>query len=532
MNQAIQVEFWLHQAEQAFRAESWAEAIDALQQAQRVQPDHPTILSILGACFLQLGMVKEARETLEILVQIQPASAEAYNNLGVALLMDGAPEDARAALERAVALDSHNLLARKHLALACLQTGDHSCAAQMLESLLSEVPDEIELRLWLGQCYTKLGNLDAARHQYTEILRTHPDHSQAREALRSLDQVPKSLAPTIRASRLPNSVTQRILFCGSGEISDFRMSLPARWLKKAGIDTTYVLYPNPRDLSSADVVVFLRPHIRRESMQALAECVRQGRTIIVDIDDDFHNIPVHHPGYYHCGPGNPNILRALELAIGAATVLVVSTPILRERYAPLARRVQVIPNGWDDENRNWEQPAPPHAGIHLGWAGTSTHQEDLQLIRNELLYFLRHHSEIILVIGGDPQIAEMFRPLPERQRRFLPFCPHEEYPLLLAQFDILLAPLMNTRFNQAKSDIKLVEAGARRLPWVASPLPAYLAWESGGIFAETPSSWADAISTLIQDPGLRQQLGSAGRKKSEERNREVMGLWKALLETL
>lgn len=532
MGEVILVDAWLHQAEEALQAQNWAEALEALQQAQQVQPDHPAILSILGVCFLQLGMAKEARETLETLVKSQPASAEAYNNLGVALLMDGALEEAQAAFEQAIALDHENLLARKHLALIFLQTGDYTHAAQILDALLLELPDEVELRLWLGQCYTKLGNPQAARRLYTEILRNYPDHPQTRDALRSLDKMPTSSPPAPQKPQSLPPIPKQILFCGSGEVSDFRMYLPARWLRKAGANTTYVLNPSPHDLSGADIVIFLRPHIRRENMQALAECVRQGKTIIVDIDDDFHNLPVHHPGYYLCGPGNPNILRALELAIGAASVLVVSTPILGERYAPLARRVQVIPNGWDDENPNWEKPAPPHTGIHLGWAGTSTHWEDLHFIRNELLYFLRHHPEVTLVIGGDPQILEMFRSLPERQRWFLPFCAHAEYPLLLAQFDILLAPLANTRFNQAKSDIKLVEAGARRLPWVASPLPAYCAWESGGIFAETPSSWADAISTLIQDPALRQQLGTVGHKKSEERNREVIGLWKTLLETL
>jgi len=108
------------------------------------------------------------------LVKSQPASAEAYNNLGVALLMDGALEEAQAAFEQAIALDHENLLARKHLALICLQTGDYTRAAQILDALLLELPDEVELRLWLGQCYTKLGNPQAARRLYTEILRTYP----------------------------------------------------------------------------------------------------------------------------------------------------------------------------------------------------------------------------------------------------------------------------------------------------------------------------------------------------------------------
>ncbi|WP_322807399.1 tetratricopeptide repeat protein [Thermanaerothrix sp.] len=531
MSEAVLVDTWLSQAEEALQAEKWPEALEALQKAQTIAPDHPAILSILGTCFLHLGMIKEARETLEALVQRQPDSAEAYNNLGVALLMDGDPHGARFAFEQALALDPTNEIAQKHLALSCLQSGDFAGAAHILESLIT-TSEDIELRLWLGHCYAGLGKPHLARELYQQVLQRHPDHPQAQEALHALDRTKEPEPSKRRAAPASNPTLRNILFCGSGEVSDFRLNLPARWLKRIGFNTRFVLYPQPQDIESADVVVFLRPHIHRESMQALAECVRKGKTIIVDIDDDFHNIPVHHPGYYHCGPGNPNILRALELAIGAASVLVVSTPILGERYGSLARRVQVIPNGWDDENPNWEKPAPPRQRVSIGWAGTATHREDILLVRNELLHFLRSHPEVTLVIGGDSQIFELFKPLPERQKVFLPFRPHNEYPLMLANFDILLAPLSNTRFNQAKSDIKLVEAGARRLPWVASPLPAYRAWGVGGILAETPSSWGDALSTLVQDSSLRQQLAAAGRKKSEERNRHVFELWTSLLKTL
>ncbi|MCX8024628.1 MAG: tetratricopeptide repeat protein [Thermanaerothrix sp.] len=531
MSEAILLDTWINQAEAALQAEKWPEALEALQKAQDIAPDHPAILSILGTCCLHLGMVKEARAALEALAQRQPFSAEVYNNLGVALLMDNDPHGARLAFEQALALESTNKLAQKHLALACLQCNDFSRAAPILEALMT-TSDEIELRLWLGYCYAGLGKLHLARDLFNQVLQRQPDHPQAQEALRALDNIAQPAPPRPLIIHSPTSNIRNIVFCGSGEVSDFRLYLPARWLKQAGFITQFVLSPTPADLETADVVVFVRPHIRRESMQAIAECVRKGKTLIVDIDDDFHNIPVHHPGYYHCGPGNPNILRALELAIGAAAVLVVSTPILAERYGCLAHRVQVIPNGWDDENPNWEQPGPPRQRVSIGWAGTTTHREDILLVRNELLHFLRSHPEVTLAIGGDSQVFELFKPLPERQKVFLPFRPHNEYPLILANFDILLAPLTNSQFNQAKSDLKLVEAGARRLPWIASPLPAYRAWGVGGILAETPSSWGDALSTLVQDPSLRQQLGAAGRKKSEERNQHVFELWKNMLETL
>jgi glycosyltransferase involved in cell wall biosynthesis len=330
----------------------------------------------------------------------------------------------------------------------------------------------------------------------------------------------------------PFSDARSILFYSTGEASDFRMRLPATWLAREGLITEYAVHPAIPNWEKADIVVFLRPHITRESLQTLSQCIRAGKTIVVDIDDDFHNIPPGHPGYYHCGPGNPGLLRALELAIRSATVLVVSTPVLAERYGALAQTTLVIPNGWDSENPNWNKPLPQRQKLRIGWAGTTTHLEDMRLIRAELIHFLRTYPEVQLVIGGDARIMDLFAPLPERQRIFLPFRPYREYPDLLAEFDILLAPLADTPFNRAKSDVKLVEAGARRIPWVASALPAYRSWRVGGILAESPASWPDALATLVEDTDLRFQLGEAGRKHSEQRNRLVMRLWLELIQAL
>lgn len=324
----------------------------------------------------------------------------------------------------------------------------------------------------------------------------------------------------------------RILFYSTGEASDFRMRLPATWLTREGLNIEYAAHPMRPNWEKADVIVFLRPHIARESLQTLAQCIRAGKTIVVDIDDDFHSIPPGHPGYYYCGPGNPGLLRALELAIKSATVLVVSTPALAERYGALAQSTLVIPNGWDEENPNWYKPPPKRQNLRIGWAGTATHLEDMRLIRSELIHFLRTYPEVQLAIGGDARIMDLFSPLPERQRLFLPFRPYHEYPNLLAEFDILLAPLADTPFNRAKSDVKLVEAGARCIPWVASALPAYRSWGTGGILAESPASWPDALATLVENPDLRLQLAEAGRIHSTQRNRLVQRLWHELIKAL
>ena len=138
--------------------------------------------------------------------------------------------------------------------------------------------------------------------------------------------------------------------------------------------------------------------------------------------------------------------------------------------------------------------------------------------------------EVLLVLGGSPAAFSAFDELPELRRLFLPRVLFDDYPFMLAHIDVLLAPVRDTMFNQAKSDVKLVEAGIRRIPWVASSNPAYTAWGIGGLWADKPGEWLEALRRLVSDAVLRQTLGQAGRQKAETReSARLAELWQAIL---
>jgi hypothetical protein len=100
----------------------------------------------------------------------------------------------------------------------------------------------------------------------------------------------------------------------------------------------------------------------------------------------------------------------------------------------------------------------------------------------------------------------------------------------LASFDVLLIPLAKNSYNQAKSDLPLVEAGVRGIPWLASPTPAFRAWEKGGLIIENPGEWHTALQRLAQQADLRNQLSEEGRDKAQSREAEtLLPLWKEVL---
>ena len=276
-----------------------------------------------------------------------------------------------------------------------------------------------------------------------------------------------------------------------------------------------------------DIVVFQRPVYPLANLIAVAK--ENGAKIIVDLDDDFLGIPETHPGRQQYA--GPEAIHNLMLALGSCDALVVSTEEMRKRYGgKTVKRTVVIPNGWDATNMLWKARLP-HDTINIGWCGSLTHREDQELIRNPLLRLARERADVRIVIGADEAFYKSFK-LPESQKVFIPGVTYPDYPAMLAWFDILLAPLKDTEFNRAKSDIKLVEAGARGIPWVASPLPMYCGWMVGGMFARLEAEWYGVLKRLLDNPELRADLGKEGRDRAAFREQGRMDYWESLVNSL
>jgi glycosyltransferase involved in cell wall biosynthesis len=75
--------------------------------------------------------------------------------------------------------------------------------------------------------------------------------------------------------------------------------------------------------------------------------------------------------------------------------------------------------------------------------------------------------------------------------------------------DVALAPLVDTPFNHAKSNIKWLEYSACGIAGIYSDLPPYDSirhGETGLKVANTEEAWYAAIATLIEHPELRERI--------------------------
>jgi len=320
----------------------------------------------------------------------------------------------------------------------------------------------------------------------------------------------------------------RLLFLGEGGVSDaVRCILPMEQFNRTGyFDAIFQALPLGGRVvnlvEDVDVVVYSRPH-HLELIKAYKE---RGAKVIVDMDDDFHTIPKSHPGYPYVGWGNPIGMKNMEMCLEIADLVTVTTNILVDRLQKFNKKpLKIIPNGWSALNELWSVRYE-HDTINIGWGGTITHKQDFALCKNRLIEIARQYPNVKIYIGGDYGIYEMLKSVREEQKEFIPMVPYDDYPHLLAYMDIWLAPLQYNDFNLAKSDIKLVDAGVKGIPFIASPLPFYMDWGGGGIIAESSDAWREALTELVTDQELREGYGKEGRKLADEREMsKLFSLW-------
>lgn len=294
-------------------------------------------------------------------------------------------------------------------------------------------------------------------------------------------------------------------------------------LTHPAIDGHFYVTPSPVYYGQEAEIVLVdrlwRPDCTPAMAAQLAADVRQrGAKLLYQIDDDLLALPADTP----TAQAKREIVTTF---LGEADAVLVSTPALRARYASLNGQIRVLGNALDERLIVGGASLSGADGgrIVLGYMGTHTHDDDLRL----LLPALREVAVTasvpleLQIIGGvaDAQTLEQLNQLPFPVTRLTP--PSSEYPQFLPWFtgnvgwDIALAPLRDTPFNRAKSDIKFLDYAALGTPGIYSDLPVYAESvrhrETGLLTTNDTASWVTALRSLIEQPDLRRELVANAR---------------------
>lgn len=238
-----------------------------------------------------------------------------------------------------------------------------------------------------------------------------------------------------------------------------------------------------------------------------------GCRMIVDFDDDFTAVPRWNPAYKRYVPGT-EARDAGELHLELAEYRTVSTATLAKKFDATCVPNVLDPADWVDKPVNPERASDPHLRIFYG--GASGHYGDLDAVQPSLEKFLHNPPTPIRLIcfGTVPKwIHEVGRRYPGRVV-VLPWHSFDHYADSVAWggFDLAIAPLAECAFNDAKSNIKALEAGIQGIPFVCSRTGPYSDIPTGCAVRLANDEWGDGLEALTTDPGFREQLRSRAKQ--------------------
>ena len=241
---------------------------------------------------------------------------------------------------------------------------------------------------------------------------------------------------------------------------------------------------------------------------------KYSKKVIIDVDDNYLDILPTNPIYDKFRPTKKD--RAyLSTTLFFADAITVSTEPLKQRLFRhfkdvhgVEKKIFVIPNM--NDLKDWNFETKKNTGkVIIGYPGSNSHYDDLKLllpvIGKLLAKYPNLYFEAIGVIERDMlNLFEDFSPTSlERCDILSGTWTFNEYPPLMAarNWDIGIAPLVDSAFTRCKSHIKFMEFASLKIPCVASEVYPYfmdigerrtIEHEKTGLLVK-PSQWFDAL---------------------------------------
>ena len=175
--------------------------------------------------------------------------------------------------------------------------------------------------------------------------------------------------------------------------------------------------------------------------------------------------------------------------------------------------VSVVPTSVDTDRCRPRPSGPAGGRIVVGWTGSATSQTYLEAFAPELRALLASRDVELRVLSTREPL------LPGVPHVWRPWSPATEAEDVAA-FDIGIMPMPDEEWALGKCALKALQYMAAAVPTVASAIGAnreVIEHGRDGLLASTTEEWLACITALVDDPGLRSRLGTAGRHTVEER---------------
>lgn len=239
----------------------------------------------------------------------------------------------------------------------------------------------------------------------------------------------------------------------------------------------------------------------RLSEETLQEARSQGTRIVYDCDDLLWKIPVDNPNHGYFTP--EYLQRMFDLMYTADCVTVSTEPIQADLFK---RGIEstvllncLLPQEWEDFKPRRRAGSRPR----VGWAGQANVHKNDTAIFETIVEALKDEVEWVF-LGDAPRMASSPGVISET----FSMVDVAQYPKKLASLnlDLALAPLVPNPFNEAKSDIRILQYGILGYPVIGTDIFPH---QHAPIIRlpHEPQAWIKAIRERIHDLGALEREG-------------------------
>ncbi|MDP8974908.1 MAG: glycosyltransferase [Actinomycetota bacterium] len=310
----------------------------------------------------------------------------------------------------------------------------------------------------------------------------------------------------------------------------YRARLPAEALASLGVRTEVRHYRDHEVAalaSEADALVVYRVPATKQILECIAGVRRRGAPVFFDVDDLIFDpdLAAEIPALSLLPAADADLwlegVRRYRTTMEACDVFIGSTEALcRHAEEVVGLPAERFANGVGMELGRLSDAAlarPRASGpLRVGYlSGTDTHDNDWRHVEPAVVRLLESRADIELWLVGLLRPTPTLEPFGSRVRR-LPFQEWRGLPGLLRDLDVNLAPLQpESRFNDAKSAIKWLEAALCATPTVASPSEPFrevIRHGQNGLLAANEEEWTAALQALLDDGEMRGRLGRRAQR--------------------
>ena len=303
-------------------------------------------------------------------------------------------------------------------------------------------------------------------------------------------------------------------------VSFHRLFNPVIYLEKEYAMMTDVL--TEEELEKGYDIVFINRYIAGMEVDELIKLrEKYGFKLVVDVDDYWHLDPWHI--LYNKYPWHKVVAHIM-----IADMVTCSNELLAAEVKEYNNNCVVIPNALPYGEDQFTDVKTESDRVRFVYAGSVTHEKDIAILKNPMKrvasdVITKNNSRFILCgYSEDKQVAnEWGRMINDYLCGFKvdgyirSALPVDQYMNFYNEADACLIPLVDSKFNSMKSNLKVLEAATKNAAVIASNVKPYSDCPHI-IPVNHQGGWFENIKKVCKDAIYRQEMGLANGEYCRE----------------